>query len=154
MEIDRGILLVVLLMTISMVFIIFGHCYPQKVQSKLKAPLLFLPATSLDWWSLTHFVLYFLFGLIKPNYHLTFLLIGMSFECVEDWLASNQSTQLVNCAAESYISKLWCIRKDGDYWYAKWDDVVINVLGYTLGSSVANYTWPNGILSKSKRRRK
>lgn len=118
----------------SIVFIIYGHYNREQVQQALKKEFIKLPATTIDWWSISHAVLYAIFGLLIPDRHLAFFTLGACFEVFEDMLSSNSTTQLTDCSNKDGVMCMFSI--DDDYWYAKWDDIFVNLLGYTVGSSI------------------
>jgi hypothetical protein len=127
----------VVLSIVALVFIMIGHVYRERVQLALKKEFVKLPAVSVDWWTISHIGLYTIFGFLIPNKHSTFLAIGVLFELVEDMLSSNETTQLTDCTKLDNKNHPMCKLSINDgYWYAKWDDIFANVLGYTLGSSI------------------
>lgn len=127
----------VALCIVAISFIMMGHIYREQVQLALKQEFVKLPSTTFDWWSVSHALLFGIFGFLIPNRHLTFFTVGAGFEVFEDMLSSNKSTQLSNCMTKDRDSKLMCqFSIDDDYWYAKWDDVFVNLLGYTVGSAL------------------
>jgi hypothetical protein len=137
--IDRyAVAICIILSIISLLFIIFGHRFRDQVQLALKREFIKLPATSFDWWSVSHFLLFGLFGLLIPDQHLSFFLLGTSFEVFEDALSGDNTTQLVDCTdCYNKENSLMCrFSINDDYWYGKWDDIFVNLLGYTVGSSI------------------
>lgn len=125
------------LCVVALLFIMFGHIYRDQVQLALKREFVKLPATTFDWWSVSHAVLFGIFGFLIPNYHTTFFALGAGFEIVEDMLSSDRTTQLADCMSASKKQKIMCkFSINDDYWYAKWDDVFVNLAGYSLGSSL------------------
>jgi hypothetical protein len=115
----------------------FGHVYREQVQNALKREFVKLPATTFDWWSISHALLFGIMGFIIPNFHTTFFLLGTGFEIFEDMLSGDQTTQLVDCMNGSNKSNIMCkFSINDDYWYAKWDDIFVNLAGYTIGSSI------------------
>jgi len=134
---EHAIAICIVLSIVALLFIMFGHCYREHVQLALKREFIKLPATSLDWWSVSHAVLFGLFGFLIPNYHFSFFLMGCGFEVFEDMLSGDETTQLADCMTADKHTKLMCkLSINDDYWYAKWDDVFVNLLGYTIGSSI------------------
>lgn len=138
---NHRIAICILLTMIALAFILYGHKYREQVQLALKKEFVKLPAVTVDWWSISHMALYAIFGLLVPDYHFTFFLLGCGFEVIEDCLSSDETTQLVDCVEakkggqESLLSNVMCgVSINDDYWYAKWDDVFMNLLGYTIGS--------------------
>jgi hypothetical protein len=134
---QHAIAICIVLSVIALLFIMFGHVYRDQVQSALKQEFVKLPSTTFDWWSISHAVLFGIFGFLVPNYHFSFFLAGTSFEILEDMLSSDATTQLADCMSPDKNSKIMCkLSVNDDYWYAKWDDVFVNLFGYTVGSSV------------------
>jgi len=137
----------VVLCIIALLFIMMGHVYRDQVQLALKKEFVQLPATTFDWWRISQAFLFGLFGFLMPNYHMTFFTLGVCFEIIEDMLSSDKSTQLADCMSPDKDSKIMCkFSINDDYWYAKWDDVFVNLLGYTAGSSLRT-TFTNNTLA-------
>ena len=130
---------------VSILFIIIGHEFRDKIQEKLKHPLYKLKEVVFDWWSVTHFMLFAFFGFIKPNYPFSFFAAGILFEVFEDGMASDESTQLVNCPKEknSLIGKIMCNGVQDSYWYGKLDDIFMNLTGYVFGQAIRTTWFPN-----------
>jgi hypothetical protein len=124
-----------------MIFILIGHVYKDEVQTKLKRKFISLPATDIDYWSISHFLLFAVFGYILPNYPLTFLILGVLFEFIEDCLSSDETTQLADCK-NKYNKKyhLMCqFSINNDYWYSNWSDIFVNLFGYLVGSALRTH---------------
>ena len=122
----------------ALLFICIGHIYREQVQLALKRTFLSLPSTDLDWWSVSHFCLFGLFGFLIPEYPVSFLLVGGLFEFAEDCLSSDETTQLANCKnPDTKDSNLMCKFSINDsYWYSNYSDIYINLFGYIVGSSI------------------
>jgi uncharacterized integral membrane protein len=82
---------------IVLVFIVFGAKNNASVQLALTKELVRLPGTTIDLWSVSHLILYMVFGLLMPDRHMSFLLAGATWEVVEDMLSSDETTQLADC---------------------------------------------------------
>jgi uncharacterized integral membrane protein len=136
--IDKHALSICAALTIlALVFIVFGHKNRESVQLALTKKLVGLPATTVDLWSVSHLLLFMAFGLLIPNRHVSFLLAGATWEIVEDMLSSDETTQCDDCKTPDSRSKIMCKFSINDgYWYAKWDDVLVDLLGYTIGSAI------------------
>lgn len=134
--IKNPIELIMALTVISIIFICIGHKYRDNIQKKLQTKLFVLPSSTVDYWSLAHFVWYFAFGFIYPNYPLNFTMLGIIWEVVEDYLASDSNKQLVNCTSDKI--NFWCNGIQDGYWYGKWDDVIFNTFGYLVGQALRN----------------
>jgi hypothetical protein len=80
------------------------------------------------------------FGIIEPNHHFTFAVGGATFEFIEDFMAGNKNTKLVNCSKNP--KSFMCNGIQDGYWYGKFDDILINILGYTLGSALRTNVFP------------
>ena len=139
MESHTKFCIIGILVVLSIGFIIIGHEFREQIQLRLKSRLFTLPKCTIDWWSITHAGLFFLFGIIAPENHAKFFILGIIWELIEDCMASEPSTQLVDCACKNrgVLKSMWCRGRPGDYWYANIWDPVINLLGYTLGSALA-----------------
>lgn len=131
----NGINIVIGLFVVALIFIIIGHCYREQIQEVLKREIVQFPNCSLDWWSVSHFVLFMLCGFIIPGRPLTFFSIGVGFELFEDYLASNDSTQLASCVGEG-MNKIWCNGYQDGYWYCNPTDPWVNLTGYIIGSAI------------------
>jgi hypothetical protein len=128
---------VIALCILAIIFIMYGHEHREEVQQALKQDFVKLPGTTVDWWSISHILLYMIIGFFIPDRHLTFFLIGCGFEILEDMLSGDQSTQLADCTVPNAKQHLMCMFSiNDDYWYAKWDDIFMNLAGYVIGSAV------------------
>lgn len=137
--INYPLIIVIIMIILSLVFIMFGHIYREQVQQVLKNDLLVIPEIHMDWWSVSHFVLFMLIGFIIPGRHLEFIATGALFEMIEDFLSSDKNTQLVDCSDPKQPNgkrKIWCNGFQHDYWYGKWDDIIFNSVGYIIGSAI------------------
>lgn len=136
---DNGAIKLFFIFTIiSLLFILVGHIYPKDIQAVLKQPITSVSATTFDLWSVSHLVLFAVLGYIFPYYLGELLVIGILWEIVEDALAPAQNTQLADCKNGDFSNPLkhfWCnvTSRNGDYWYAKWDDVSFDALGLIIG---------------------
>ena len=131
--------LVVGAIIVSLIFIIVGHFYRDQIQSRLKQPLMHVKEFDLDWWSVTHFMLFAFFGFVKPGYPLSFFTIGALFEVFEDGCASDANTQLVDCVGgnkSGLACGVMCNGFSDSYWYGKFDDIFANLLGYVVGQAL------------------
>ena len=120
---------------LSLVFIMFGHKYRDQVQLVLKQELVKFPNASLDWWSISHFMLFGIFGFLVPEYPLTFFSLGVGFELVEDYLSSNKTTMLCDCV-KSNGEGFWCNGYQDGYWYMNPTDPWVNLTCYIVGSAI------------------
>ena len=125
------------LIVVALLFIMLGHVYHETIQGPLKKKFMVFPESSIDWWSVSHFLLFGAFGFLIPERPLSAFTLGVGFELVEDFLASNESTQLSDC---SDGKGLWCNGIQDDYWYMNPTDPWVNLLGYVTGSAIRT-TW-------------
>lgn len=145
------------LFVLAMFFIIIGHYHPERVQKVLKGSFFEIPKSTVDYWSLSHLVLYACAGYLVPGKHFEFMILGAAFEAVEDYLASNENTILVDCVQKADTS-WWCnktsrgsAQNDGphdtstppdtseSYWYSNSSDILVNMIGYTLGDWLTRF---------------
>lgn len=136
--INEPIKLIIILSIISILFICFGHKFRDDVQVKLQKTLFVLPSAKVDYWSISHFILFLLFGFIYPNHPLNFVMIGISWELIEDYLASDKNKRLADCTIQQNKNTFWCMGIQDDYWYGKWDDIIFNTFGYLVGQALRN----------------
>lgn len=138
--------IILVLIICSLLFIILGHEYRDQIQSVLKKTFVNLPADTIDWWSISHFVIYAIFGFVKPGYPLTAFTFGAAFELFEDYMSSDAGTQLADCVNEPFnpdgSRRLWCNGRQDDYWYAKHSDVFWNLFGYVTGQAIRGSVAP------------
>ena len=123
---------------VSLLFVMTGNIYKNSFQNILKKPLLHINAFHLDWWSVSHFLLYLFFGFVMPGYPLSFFTMGVIFEIFEDAMANDESTKLVNCntKAPNLIHKIMCNGSKDSYWYSNVSDIAINLFGYVVGQAI------------------
>ena len=145
MELQLSDKLVIGAMVISILFIMIGHEFRDQIQSLLKRPIYKLKEVVFDWWSVSHFLLFAFFGFVKPNYPFSFFAAGILFEVFEDGMASDESTQLVNCPEKknSFIGRIMCNGQQDSYWYGKLDDIFMNLTGYVFGQAIRTTFLPN-----------
>jgi hypothetical protein len=100
----------------------------------------------IDGWSVCHLLFFGLLGFLYPGRHLQFFLVGAGWEVVETALGQNRlelsgrRLQLVGDQdAEGRVTG-----DDAAFWYGKESDIVVDALGYALGSALASRFWPNG----------
>lgn len=132
---DYPIRLAIAITIICILFIVFGHANRESVQAKLQRPIAKLPASEVDYWSISHFMLFAIYGYLIPGYPLTFLSIGVLWEMTEDMLSSSKNTKLTDCKQCSNLNSILCNGYEDGYWYGKWDDIIFNTLGYLVGSA-------------------
>jgi len=100
---------------------------------------------NIDGWSVTHLIFFGILGAMYPGHHLQFFLIGAGWEMVETFLGQNKimvgdkRLQLVGEQDETGVST----GNDDAYWYGKSSDIIVDNLGYAIGSAVAEKYWPN-----------
>jgi hypothetical protein len=127
----------VVLVIVALIFICFGHIYREQVQLALKREFFRFPECSIDYWSLSHFLLFGIFGFLIPEYPLSFFIIGTGFEVIEDGLSSDKTTQFVNCTDKNNKDNLMCkFSINDDYWYCNMTDPFVNLVGYITGSAI------------------
>lgn len=114
-------------------FILIGHKYPQKIQSVLKKPIIIIKENTIDYWSVTHYILYGTFGFLVPNHAFEFFILGGCFELFEDYMSSKKNRQ--------YLSQVGDIDNNNEieeknYWYSNPSDWWINLIGYATGEFI------------------
>lgn len=84
--------------------------------------------TDIDFWSFTHFVLFFVLGYLYPQYLPYWVIMGVIWEVVES--VSGNPEQRKKMFGTKFDFK-------GDkYWYGKLTDVLIDIIGLACGYSL------------------
>jgi hypothetical protein len=99
----------------------------------------------IDGWSITHLVFFGLLGFLYPGHYLQFLAAGIIWEVIETGLGQNRfevSGKRLQLIGEQDDEGNSTGKKDA-YWYGKESDIVVDVVGYTIGSFLAEKFWPN-----------
>jgi hypothetical protein len=130
-----------ILLGVSLAFICIGHIYQQQIQAVLKTRIFQWKFIDCDFWSLTHFGLFFYLGYRRPNQFWLYFIIGVGWELIEDYLSSNKDTKLINCLLPRNQKHLWCNGIQDDYWYGKYDDILFNTAGFLLGALLKTYQY-------------
>jgi hypothetical protein len=124
---------VIVALIVCIVFIEFGHFYHDEVQAVLKGEIVTVPGFVIDWWSMSHFLLFAFIGFVIPRRTTEFAIIGTSWEVFEDYLSNDINKKLVSCDGGK---KFWCHGFKDSYWYGKWDDILMNIAGYIVGNEI------------------
>jgi hypothetical protein len=96
-------------------------------------------------WSMTHLFFFGILGMLCPDQHFAFLLIGVGWEAVEtamgqnDLRVSGRRLQLIGDTDGD-----GCSKGDTGYWYGRASDVCMDLVGYVIGSAIATRLWPRG----------
>ncbi len=138
----------VALYILSIFFIVMYGYYlrKSKTQDVLAKELYNHPiCQNIDGWSISHLLFFGLLGVLFPGMHLQFLLIGIGWEVIETTLGQNELT-----VSGNRVQLIGDQDKDGNltgdetaYWYGKESDIVMDILGYCIGSAWATKYWPN-----------
>jgi hypothetical protein len=141
--INYPLAIIIVLLIFCIAFIILGHYYPQQLQSVLKHDIITVPATTLDYWSMSHFILFGIIGFLMPKQFWEWTIIGTTWELLEDYISSDHTTRLTQCdrLQPNGKPKPWCHGESGSYWYSKWDDIIVDILGFVVGSAVRQSTF-------------
>jgi hypothetical protein len=141
------------LVVVALIFIVIGHAFRDQIQNVLKQEICKFPECSIDYWSVSHFLLFGLFGFLIPGYHLTAFTIGASFEFTEDYLSADENTLFADCSkpcgredgmcGDNDSRKTWCNGYQDGYWYSNMTDSFVNLIGYTLGSAIRTTLLPD-----------
>ena len=125
---------------IVILFILLGHVHPKEIQAKLKVELFTVDKFSVDWWSISHFLYFGLFGYLFPTYLGELFIIGIVWEILEDCLSAKQTTQMIDCSKKytgirKHFHHFSCnlMARNDDYWYGKSSDIFFNSMGLIIG---------------------
>lgn len=133
-----------IIIIVTFIFIFAGYVMRGFIQDPMTKLTFFHIGTSrFDVWSLSHLILYMIFGYMFPDFFVEFLIIGAGWELFETIPCSNIFWKLMNCPRESCTScrlnPLCSTMKridNCDYWYGKWSDIAVNMLGFVIGSTI------------------
>jgi hypothetical protein len=129
------------IVAIIIIFIIvLLNLVDSRIKSKLKTRIYTSKCFYLDWWSISHFILYIYFGYVFPEYFVEFLLIGGAWELFESTACKIPNLVTSKCDDNSSLyCKILANINSCDYWYGKMDDVAVNMTGYLIGSVISRY---------------
>lgn len=96
-----------------------------------------LDCEACDVWSVTHVLLFFLFGLLYPNKHILFLMLGIGWELTETYLGKYKIT--VNDISFLLRNDISIAEHNNEsYWYGRTEDIGFNMIGYIVGDTLRN----------------
>lgn len=111
----------------------------------------------LDGWGLSHFIFYATLTFFFPSLWWLIFLIGVAWEVIEYYMNSSDFTKCAktrkirqskkNNKANNKANESKGTSTDYKWWYARWQDIVMNALGVLLGYTVAvfvlggRYSW-------------
>lgn len=138
---------VVVYIVCVLAIILYGHFLRRtKTKDVLARRLFHHPVCQdIDGWSVSHLLFFGLLGLLYPGHHLQFLLVGAFWEVVETALGQNRfelSGRRIQLIGEQDAEGGSTGKADA-YWYGKESDIIMDVFGYAIGSSLAERYWPN-----------
>jgi len=96
-----------------------------------KDPLTYAPVSApwnrfLDGWGIAHFIFYGMLGYLFPSHWVFITVLGVMWELVE-MMFKEHPFYLSKCSYDTDASK-----KEG-WWYGRWEDIIMNSLGLSLG---------------------
>ncbi len=138
---------VVIYIIVVLVIIMYGYFLRKtKTQDQLAKRIYHHPiCQEIDGWSISHFLFFGFLGFLYPGHHFQFLTVGILWEIIETGLGQNnlevsgKRLQLVGEQDSDGNST----GNDSAYWYGKESDIVMDILGYSIGSAAAEKYWPN-----------
>jgi hypothetical protein len=108
---------------ITLIIIIIGEL-PSWVYDSLATPRVTIGNFKLDWWHVSHFWFYMVVGIVCPGNFWTYTLVGTLFELGESGIGAIGLHMNMDRAKH---------QQDKFYWFGRWEDVVVNALGYLIG---------------------
>lgn len=125
---------------LCILLIALGNIFQLSVQKKMKTPLLQLSEVTVDWWSISHVILYVYFGYHFPDYFIEFLILGAIWEIFENIFCKESFQKIIGCTkSNSLFCRTMNQLKTCDYWYGKFDDIAMNMLGFVVGVLLRKY---------------
>ena len=125
---------VYLLLACILLIILYGNILDYIDKEDVLAYKFYDNCNDCDYWGVTHFIFFLSMGLLYPNRHLKFLLLGGAWEVIEGVAGS------VEYGDNKFIKLFggWGKNKEmiktNDWWYGRMGDIVFNTFGYTIGS--------------------
>ena len=80
---------------------------------------------SFDLSTITHFLLFMYFGYIYPKKIIYFICASIIWELLEDFLAQDENTKLVDCKLQK--GTFWCNGIQNGSWNGKAEDILVNI---------------------------
>jgi hypothetical protein len=142
----RAVPCVVFYIVAVLAIVLYGHLLRiTKSRDPLAARLFHHPVLQdVDGWSVSHLLFFGLLGVMFPDRHLQFLLVGIGWEVVETALGQNRfevSGRRVQLIGEQAADGRATGAADA-YWYGKESDIVMDAIGYAVGSALGARFWP------------
>lgn len=110
-------------LSVLLIIVILYYILPVEWMDATFISRLQLGGFKLDWWHISHIWFYMVVGAYHPGNFWFYNTLGAGFEVFEEVLGGIQ--------ARSGDERR---KKQGDeYWFGRWEDVVINSIGYLIG---------------------
>jgi len=106
------------------IFLLIVGQLPEKIYDGLATPHFKLGKWGIDWWYISHFWFYMIVGATCPGNFWLYMTIGGLFEVMETGMG------IVGLHMQSERAKK---QHEKHYWFGRWEDVVVNALGYIVG---------------------
>ena len=128
---------------ICLLLVIAGQ-FLKPIYGKMKNVLFTFQGIIVDWWSISHIILYIYFGYKFPNSFAEFLIIGSIWEVIEAFLCRENFEKITQCRdSENIVCRNMRKFNSCDYWYGRIDDVAMNMIGFTIGAAIHKTTHKN-----------
>jgi len=88
----------------------------------------------LDGWSITHFCFNFFIGYFFPKTFTLTILGGIIWELFETYVGIYKPSIIQNYG---FCKSLTSDNEDQIWWYGKWSDIIINIIGFLIGKYVS-----------------
>lgn len=93
---------------------------------------------TLDGWTVSHFLMYTSVGMILPGHPLPAFLVGVSYELFEILMRHVEAGIRKKNKKFKFFEERKELNGTGGYWFARATDVLVNMLGYFLGSHLGD----------------
>ena len=117
---------------ISFLIVCFSIFYYGKYRCnhpRFKDPLERQYGMGLDGWSMSHFLFFLFLGYTFPDYIVISFLFGVTWELFEHYYGKKRPGWLGGYGDCKMITD----RTDGNWWYGKGSDILLNGLGLVIG---------------------
>ena len=127
---ENGYYLKYILFSILPLLFIFPYGKFRCTHKNFKDPLESSLFWGLDGWSITHFLWFMILGYIYPETFILSTMVGISWELFEHYYGEKRPGWL---GGYGDCHDLASDRKDGNWWYGKWSDIICNTIGFLIG---------------------
>jgi hypothetical protein len=137
-NIDIWYILIFIICVISILLYGRYSCINNNFKDPLQKSLIpFIKNHDLDGWSGIHLIFYIIIGLLYPKTLILTMILSIIWEIFETWVKFIKPDFLKGYGF-CKLSKN-NIKNNNIWWYGKWTDIIINLLGFMIGKYIRYY---------------